>query len=90
MMEEKKKSFIRTGIFNAICAVLCAAAATALIYVTVIMMVARVGGYSGMSREAMAGKAMDRISANNMRMLMNGFTVGYVKNTAALRMWILP
>ncbi len=76
-MEEKKKSIIRMGIFNAICAVLCAAAATALIYVTVIMMVARAGGYSGMSREGMVNKAMDRISANSMRMLMNGFTVGY-------------
>lgn len=77
-MMKEKKSFIRTGIFNTICAVLCAAAATAFIYVMMMMMVARMSGYHAMNYTDIVNKAMDRISTNNMNMLANGLTVGYI------------
>ncbi|MCR4584625.1 MAG: HAMP domain-containing histidine kinase [Lachnospiraceae bacterium] len=65
-MENKKSGFIRNGIFNIVCAVLCAASVTVFIYVMVMMLLARSGGFHGMTFDQTVEKAMDRISEHNM------------------------
>ena len=79
-VEEKKNGFFRNGIFNFVCAVICTIAATAFVYVITLMMLARAGGYHGLSRGEMTDKAMDRISENNMSMLINRLVMGYGGN----------
>ncbi|MBR5419700.1 MAG: HAMP domain-containing histidine kinase [Lachnospiraceae bacterium] len=83
-MKEEKKSFIHSGIFCAICAVLCTFAATMLVFTTVMLALARIGGYHGMNYVQTMETAMDRISENNMAMLMDNLTLGYGNQAAFL------
>ena len=83
-MEEKKKSFVRTGLFHIICAILCSAAATVFAFVMTIMMMSRYAGFHWMNRDEMFKLAYDRISENNMAIMFNDLSVGYNTTDEAL------
>lgn len=81
-MEEKNKGFIRNGIFSFICAVLCAITATAFTYFMIMLLLARVGGYHGMTQGEIIDKARDRISEHSMARMINFFpSVAGIENT---------
>ena len=83
-MEEKKKSFVRTGLFHIICAILCSTAATVFAFVMTMMMMSRYAGFHWMDREEMFKLAYDRISENNMAIMFNDLSVGYNTTDEAL------
>ena len=83
-MKEEKTSFVRTGLFNAICAVLCAASATVLVFVITMITMTRYGGYQWLNREEIYRQAMDRITENNMAILFDDLSLGYNTTDEAL------
>ncbi len=82
---KEKKSFVRNGLFHIVCAILCAASITAFAFVTTIMMLSRYGGFHWMDRDDIYKLAYDRITENNMMVMLDDLTMGYCPTEEELK-----
>ena len=83
-----KKLFERTRnnpIFIILCAVLCAAAGTTFIYLTVMLVMGRYGDYHGKSYDEARAIASQRLAENHMAEMMNILSRGYAVDKEAVK-----